>query len=417
MSWAITKKAINSDLSKPLNELIESESKAINSDLSTPINEKLGRVQVDGGFDGAVLSGCELDGDKVVLTDDDTVADSQVLDNGNSLTLSGNTRFSAGRFTALRGTSNINVSIKAEKTGTPASDLEIHIYNNNDSTNRPQSSIASASIPSGDISTLDIFDVDISVDLVVGQTYYVVARTELGDSSNFYIARVLSAGGTGNFLESFNGGATWQTSSGDMWFLVIDNDGATLGTATQTIEPSSLYKFENIFFNKVTPANTSISCIILDADDNELIASVSDKGSLASIDTTIYKSIKAEWTLTRVATTDDSPELHSAFWTWTGKLEEMPVNWADKTFQTSTLTATEESNTQLDIEGSGYLVSVIGTAGNNVAVTIQIDGGSIYRIVVNNNSVPLFPIRFNSNLVIKSQNAVSANLNSWVVLD
>ena len=49
MSWAITKKAINSDLSKPLNELIESESKAINSDLSKPLNELIESESFDWG--------------------------------------------------------------------------------------------------------------------------------------------------------------------------------------------------------------------------------------------------------------------------------------------------------------------------------------------------------------------------------
>ena len=244
MSWSITKKAINSDLSKPLNELIESESKAINSDLSTPINEKLGRVQQDGGFDGAVL---------------------------------------------------VNVEI-------------------------------------------------------------------------------------------IDGVATLEATE-------------IAGTVTQTIEPESLYKFENIFFNKVTPANTSITCRILDVDDNQLISSIVDKGSLASIDTTLHKSIKAEWTLTRVATTDDSPELHSAFWTWTGKNNNTLNN--NKNYSVSTVINPITNHlwyTGLDIEGEATLnyisfgVTDVNSNNKILELKITVDDEIYYHIRTNsiNNTARKF---------------------------
>ena len=153
--------------------------------------------------------------------------------------------------------------------------------------------------------------------------------------------------------------------------------GQISGTVTQTITPDSLYKFENIFFNTVTPANTSISCRILDADDNELIASITDKGSLASIDTTQYKSIKAEWTLTRVATTDASPELHSIFGTWTGQARVINARIPQVAHATTGSFTANVYYTALDVLGSGKLNRISYFTSNNVAgnqVRITIDG-------------------------------------------
>ncbi|OEH86260.1 hypothetical protein BHU72_12050 [Desulfuribacillus stibiiarsenatis] len=93
------------------------------------------------------------------------------------------------------------------------------------------------------------------------------------------------------------------------------------------------------------------------------------------------------------------------------------VDWSQKRFQTSSPTGTHHANTYLDIQGSGYLVC-IHRNGTNVAISLQIDGGAIYNISSGqDNTVNLFPIRFNTSLVIKTNTTVDGNNFAWVVLD
>ncbi|MTI82577.1 MAG: hypothetical protein FH756_01500 [Firmicutes bacterium] len=89
------------------------------------------------------------------------------------------------------------------------------------------------------------------------------------------------------------------------------------------------------------------------------------------------------------------------------------VDWASKSFQTS---ASDEAwatdHTHLNISGSGYLVSLLTS---QVDYRITLDGVSYY--ISCDQSMPLFPVRFNTSLVVKSVDAPNHATSAWVVLD
>jgi len=102
-------------------------------------------------------------------------------------------------------------------------------------------------------------------------------------------------------------------------------------------------------------------------------------------------------------------------------IPELPggVNWADKSFQTNAPTGSHENITILDIDGSGYLVSISSMHPSGNRAGIQIDNGSIYKVNPYNTGIGLFPIRFNNSLKVTANHmGYDANdISVWVVLD
>jgi len=91
------------------------------------------------------------------------------------------------------------------------------------------------------------------------------------------------------------------------------------------------------------------------------------------------------------------------------------VDWASKTAEQAWNTETSHASvTWLNLTGSGYLVQ----AYTDTAFRFEIDGGPIYSwFPTDGDSLPLFPIRFESSLKISSAGSVNDNRNVWVVMD
>ena len=97
------------------------------------------------------------------------------------------------------------------------------------------------------------------------------------------------------------------------------------------------------------------------------------------------------------------------------------VNWNEKSFATSAGTVSHYNNTHLDIDGSGYLVS-LWSYYDGEHFCIELDGGTTYEVRVegadsNTGGLALFPIRFNESLKITSSRLGSNTHHVWVVLD
>jgi len=75
------------------------------------------------------------------------------------------------------------------------------------------------------------------------------------------------------------------------------------------------------------------------------------------------------------------------------------------------------ANTFLEIQGSGYLVGINNVSTTSRTFTIQIDGGSVYRIDLLSLGLNLFPLRFHSSLVVKCSTTVANGIFAWAVLD
>lgn len=94
---------------------------------------------------------------------------------------------------------------------------------------------------------------------------------------------------------------------------------AVSGSLTKDISPANLRKFLKAFFSiRAGSAGSSVRLDVLDTSNNVLLSNVADGGSLESIDTVTYKTIRLKFTLTRSQTTDTSPALLSPLWTWLG---------------------------------------------------------------------------------------------------
>ena len=96
-------------------------------------------------------------------------------------------------------------------------------------------------------------------------------------------------------------------------------------------------------------------------------------------------------------------------------VERNPVDWASKTLQASTITGTAQTEVHLDITGSGYLVWLWG-AGGNQSYTVQIDGG-IIRAMSTQNTSNVFPMRFNTRLIVRAGGVAGGQYHAGAVID
>jgi hypothetical protein len=92
------------------------------------------------------------------------------------------------------------------------------------------------------------------------------------------------------------------------------------------------------------------------------------------------------------------------------------IDWASKSVATSSeINGSMTGYTSINITGSGYLVALNNDSNNVVNVSVQIDGGDIYNVVLTTySSVTIYPVRFNQSLQV---NAEVSNVRTWAVLD
>lgn len=97
------------------------------------------------------------------------------------------------------------------------------------------------------------------------------------------------------------------------------------------------------------------------------------------------------------------------------------VDWSSKSFTQSFGTvASHFSNTELDISGSGYVVSIWQHSDgvNKEEYGIEVDGGNIQHINILSREgafgISLLPVRFDSSLKVSSSDGRGG---VWVVQD
>ena len=163
-------------------------------------------------------------------------------------------------------------------------------------------------------------------------------------------------------------------------------------------------------------SNISANLYVTDMSDNVLkqINGVAQDSSIDLDDVTESQlKIKIEYTKSANPANIEFSEIKA--WTKTTTI----VDWQNMGFNTSAQVGTQHGQyTHQEIFGSGYIVGIL--SGTSVHWTMQIDGGDIF--VIDNRTdtsagIPLFPIRFNTSLLVASEYAPSASVNVWVVLD
>jgi len=148
------------------------------------------------------------------------------------------------------------------------------------------------------------------------------------------------------------------------------------GTVTLDVT-EDVYEWLKLYFKTVTPANTTVTCAVKDTSNNVLIASVTDGGDLSGIDTKTYKTLRLVFTLTRVSTSDTTPELHMPFWTWIGSIPQA-FDWTAKTPTYARLKTNSNSlQTVIDVTGEGLAYVAIASADTTDRqgrVVLTVDG-------------------------------------------
>ena len=96
-------------------------------------------------------------------------------------------------------------------------------------------------------------------------------------------------------------------------------------------------------------------------------------------------------------------------------VERNPVDWSTKALQASTVTGSTQANLHLDITGSGYLVWIWG-AGGNQSYSVRIDNG-VTRIFLTQSGVSVFPLRFNTRLVVHAEGVPGGQYHVGAVID
>ena len=207
-------------------------------------------------------------------------------------------------------------------------------------------------------------------------------------------------------VERYNPGFSGATLSGcelDSAGGVILSTGATSGTVTEDIAVASLAEWYKYFRQVTTPANTSVSCAIKDTANNVLVASMADGDILSTIDSKTYKTIRLVHTLTRVSTSDTTPELHYREVEWLGHEQELNYTLIGcKNVNASTL------ETVLTVNGKGKLFNIDSLSNGSYPIAyleVHIDGALYFSLLANSLITPrlTFEKKFKTTLVIKMQ--------------
>lgn len=82
-------------------------------------------------------------------------------------------------------------------------------------------------------------------------------------------------------------------------------------------------------------------------------------------------------------------------------------------------TGSHQSNTILNVSGSGVLMGLLST-NSAQSWSVQLDGGSIFTFILGNASIGAFDymgLRFNSSLVVKCSAVASSAIQGYYRLD
>ena len=98
------------------------------------------------------------------------------------------------------------------------------------------------------------------------------------------------------------------------------------------------------------------------------------------------------------------------------QIKNKVVDWKDKTGSLSR-TGTALGTTVINVTGSGYLVTVHNSDSGNQAISVEVDAGDIWTLnLASRTAIPLFAIRFNSSVLIKTGNLTGA-ISAGILLD
>lgn len=272
------------------------------------------------------------------------------------------------------------IRLKLRKNvGSPTTNIQVEIRTDDGAGKPSATKVGDTAVLNANVltTTNQAYDFSVNASLTKKTRYHFVIKTDgtgvLDTSNSFYVVRSgIESYFDGNISQSPNSGSTWST--------IADYD----------------FYFELIPLEQI------------------LIPSITDGGDLSSIDPTQYKTLRLVWTLTRNSVEDESPVVYEPFWSWLGG--ETADEWLSGSFVTGVSPKTShQANNIVDIEGSGYLISIVLTTTTSTILAFQIDGGEIYEIV-SPTPIPLF-LRFNRSLKITCSQVASSRTNAWVVLD
>lgn len=264
-------------------------------------------VQSIGGWTGAVLDGCAIENNKVIL---DIPKNIESKSSSSSSSVYGDRGLGQKLLSDFGASKIISFSFEIYSvTGSP-SPLILSVFD--ETTSSVLEVINLGVLGKG------WHNIDLNVDTIPGHIIQIrLDCNGLGDYSNHYSVRY-------NALKNGETDNTHQISTTDLWSNVTDTTdrdiqfkmdfilAATTGTFYIDHTPPNLIDYGNIYFNKFIPAvpgTQRVELDVTDTDDNVLIADVQNRQSLASIDPMTYPTIRLAGTLTRADAEDDSPSI------------------------------------------------------------------------------------------------------------
>jgi len=281
----------------------------------------IGRLNSEWYFNDAVYTTCGLNSSGEI-TLDDYVVDNTVnsgASNDNTFNVNANTNGIGQRFDSTFTTNMTyikGVSFYIYKQGNPGS-LVVTIYDETAGSTLATTTIPASSIAGGN-STVAVSFFPYAT-IVSGNVIQVrvTAGTGTFDGSNYYS---LFTSNTSTVANSFAISTTNSWSSKTDYttrdfnfsnFIYISKPKQTSGNVVKTYTPQDLTQWANLKFTKTTPTNTSVTCDVLDNNNNVLKSNVTSIADLSDIDVTTYPTVKVKWTLTRNATSDTTPKVYA----------------------------------------------------------------------------------------------------------
>lgn len=280
---------------------------------------RIGTTKVLGGFTGAVLDGCVIDGNKVVLETGETY---EQPDAPGTTTMWANQSMGVRINQNTLGVSKLGeFTIFTTSKGVNCPDVWCQVYDATTSTLIKTVTVLAASVPSAGALVFDLDEVVVdssnAIDLRVGFN----GGTDSGFGFNASFDSTEGLEGFTRIATSNNWSSVGSTSTTQSLKFTLESISSITGTVTIDRTLDTVYKWGSSYYNKtipVTPGTQTVSLAIKDTDDNVLIASVADKQSIASINPTTYPAIREVYTLTRADGADDSPALSAPLVSYIG---------------------------------------------------------------------------------------------------
>lgn len=230
---------------------------------------------------------------------------------------------------------------------------------------------------------------------------------------------------TGSVLTTQSG--ELSSDSGSSWSQLIGRiSGLTLycneyflaGTASHEFTPAGLASWIKMVPHSDLPVNTGIVVDLINpVDDTVLQSNVGGEVDLSAYDTSQLTVVGVRVTLSRQDKDTGPPSFyHDVHW----KAHAVFTGFPNNPVHNFPVT-TEQSYTHLDVTGSGFLVCVRTNTSSTTFATdfyIQIDGKTPFRVYVGTTpqTVPLFPLRFESSLKITGTKAFNGLYHGALVI-